>query len=480
MLAKIAVMTCLGLSLTFTTAYAAEGDGALEKIYHVYVDSKHVGKVNDKEAIQNIMKAKVEKKESDFKDLSLRIGEDVSIVPERVFNPSYDNSGVSSYLKDKLSVKAEAIELKIGDSQVGYFKDEKIAKQALKAYKAKFVDMDVLDKLTSKEQEDDKDGYDMETLVNKKQDSDDLDTGESIITDVTLSENVSLEEGKAAPSNILTKEQGLKKLEKGTLADEVHKVREGEALVEIAENYDLTLDQLLDLNDGLKETSVLQIGQEIHVTDYQPFVDVIVKKETKAKETIDYETKVIESDDLYKGEQKVRQQGSEGEKIVHYTLETHNDHVTDRNTVDEKITREPVQKIIVKGTKVVPSRGTGNLSWPAVGGYVSSGMGMRWGSMHKGMDIAGPSSRSIVAADNGTVVSAGWDSSGYGNKIVIDHNNGVRTVYAHLASINVSPGQTIEKGRKIGVMGTTGNSTGLHLHFEVYKHGSLQNPQKYF
>ena len=113
--------------------------------------------------------------------------------------------------------------------------------------------------------------------------------------------------------------------------------------------------------------------------------------------------------------------------------------------------------------------------WPASGGYVSSKMGYRWGKMHKGIDIARPSNYTIKSADNGVVVSAGYDG-GYGNKVVIDHQNGYRTVYAHLASISVSSGQTVPSGSKIGVMGSTGDSTGIHLHFEVYKNGSRVDP----
>ncbi|WP_234032364.1 peptidoglycan DD-metalloendopeptidase family protein [Lentibacillus cibarius] len=478
MLKKITVMTCLGLSLTFPTVFAAEGDGDLEKIFHVYVDGKHVGKVNDKKTIQTLMNTKVEKKETEFKDFLLDIGEQVSLIPERVFNPSYNNREVSSYLKDELSVKAEAVELKIGGNRVGYFKSKEEAKQALKAYKEKYVDKKILEKLAPEDTESEQTGHELQALVNEQQDTDNLGIGDSIITDVILSEKVSLSDQKATPSNILTEKQGLKKLEKGTLADKVHKVKKGETLVEIAKTYDLSLDKLLELNDGLKESSVLQIDQEIHVKDYKPFVDVIVKKEKKVEETIDYETKVIKSDELYKGDKKVKQNGQEGKKVVHYALQERNGAIADRKVAQKEVTKEPVKKIIVKGTKVIPSRGTGNLRWPTVGGYVSSHVGMRWGSMHKGMDIAGPSNRSILAADNGTVVSAGW-SGGYGNKIVIDHNNGMRTVYAHLSSIGVSPGQTIEKGRKIGVMGSTGDSTGLHLHFEVYKNGSLQHPSNY-
>ena len=103
----------------------------------------------------------------------------------------------------------------------------------------------------------------------------------------------------------------------------------------------------------------------------------------------------------------------------------------------------------------------------------------KWGcvgaQLHRGIDIARPSSRTILAADNGVVVSAGWDGA-YGNKVVIDHNNGYKTLYAHLSSINVKVGQTVPQGANLGVMGSTGRSTGVHLHFEVTKNGSLVNP----
>jgi|SRR5690625_3095352 len=125
--------------------------------------------------------------------------------------------------------------------------------------------------------------------------------------------------------------------------------------------------------------------------------------------------------------------------------------------------------------------GDGVLGWPTQGGYISSHMGSRGGRTHKGIDIARTdrsTSPPIFAADGGTVASAGY-SGAYGNKVVINHSNGMKTLYAHLSSINVSAGQSVSKGTKIGVMGTTGRSTGIHLHFEVYTNGALQNPMNY-
>ncbi|ALX49557.1 peptidoglycan DD-metalloendopeptidase family protein [Lentibacillus amyloliquefaciens] len=477
-LAKMGMVLCVGLSLMMSTVYAHASE-ALSEVYHVYVDDEYIGKIDDKAAIKGMMAAKVEEKEKDFSDYDLSIAEDVSFVPERVFNPAYNNSKVKKYVRDSLSVKADAIKLRIAEETAGIFKDKKAAEKVLKKYKAKHVDEAVLSKLEPAEQTSTNDNYTGEALQNPEQGDSELTPGDAIITNVNLSENVSITEQKVDPAEVLTVKQGVKKLKKGTLEDKVHKVGKNEVLGGIANQYDLTVDELLDLNDDLNEGDVLQIDQEIHVTDYEPFADVIVKEEKMKNETIDYETKVIESDDLYKGDEKVKQEGKTGKKEVLYSLEKRNGESTKKEVIDEETTKEPVKKIIVKGTKVVPSRGTGNLNWPAAGGHVTSGMGERWGSMHKGVDIAGASDRSILAADNGTVVSAGFDSGGYGNKVVINHNNGMKTIYAHLSSISVSPGETVEKGKKIGVMGTTGRSTGIHLHFEVYQNGSLQNPQEH-
>nr|WP_259548534.1 peptidoglycan DD-metalloendopeptidase family protein [Heyndrickxia oleronia] len=175
---------------------------------------------------------------------------------------------------------------------------------------------------------------------------------------------------------------------------------------------------------------------------------------------------------------RVKQKGKNGKSELTYIIIEENGKQVKKDINEEKVLKKPVNHIVIVGTKVTPSRGSGDFAWPTNGGYISSQLGQRWGSMHKGIDIARPSNRTIKAADNGRVVFAGWDG-GYGNKIIIDHNNGFRTVYAHLSSINVSAGEIVPKGSAIGVMGATGDATGIHLHFEVYKDGNLMNPLSY-
>ena len=115
--------------------------------------------------------------------------------------------------------------------------------------------------------------------------------------------------------------------------------------------------------------------------------------------------------------------------------------------------------------------------WPAQG-PVTSEYGMRWGRLHEGIDIGGATGQAVVAARSGVVASTGRQG-GYGNLVIVDHGGGVTTAYAHLNSIEVSPGQSVEAGERLGGMGCTGRCTGTHLHFEVRIGGQAQNPRGY-
>ncbi len=124
-------------------------------------------------------------------------------------------------------------------------------------------------------------------------------------------------------------------------------------------------------------------------------------------------------------------------------------------------------------------RGVSNsgLSWPA-DGPITSGFGNRWGSMHSGIDIGAGYGASIWAAGDGTVIMADYNG-GYGNCVVIDHGGGLSTLYGHMSNIEVSYGETVEQGELLGEVGSTGNSTGPHLHFETRVDGGAENPMRY-
>jgi len=120
---------------------------------------------------------------------------------------------------------------------------------------------------------------------------------------------------------------------------------------------------------------------------------------------------------------------------------------------------------------------SGTFTWP-LPGYTNNSSAYGW-RVHPIYGIPAPTGTPIVAAASGTVTTAGW-VSGYGNYTVINHGGGVMTAYGHQSAIHVSVGQRVTAGQTIGLVGSTGNSTGPHLHFEVYVNGSTQNPMSYF
>ena len=127
------------------------------------------------------------------------------------------------------------------------------------------------------------------------------------------------------------------------------------------------------------------------------------------------------------------------------------------------------------GTIYTGSVGVGVFLWPTTERWIS-GYDYNPGANHPAIDIAGSIGNPVWASDNGVIVYSGWSNYGYGNLVVIDHGNGWQTLYAHLNSISVGCGQSVNQGQGIGGLGSTGNSSGAHLHFEMIYMGSKVNP----
>ncbi|MGE6257622.1 peptidoglycan DD-metalloendopeptidase family protein [Heyndrickxia sporothermodurans] len=464
-LLKKAVITALFLSSLSFIAITSVADTHLKTVFHVYMNDEFIGTVSDKNVIEDVVNTRVNNVKEKYKDYNIELGNKITYVPEQVFRPQVDDEQTVEKIESSLSIKADAATIVINDQPVIYVKNPAEANQVIEKLKLQYVSKKEL----------------MQVEMQKKSKAihQPIKKNQTRLLDVALKEKVSIQETEIDPSKIISEDQAVNYLLKGTKNEKIYKVKKGDVLGSIAKEHHLTTKDLIKLNPELEKNKVLQIGQKLTVTVNQQLVNVVVQKESNKVEQIDYKKEVIKDASMLKGDTKVRQKGRKGQSELTFVITEENGQQKKKILKAEKIIRKPVKSIAVKGTKVISSKGTGHFSWPATGGYVSSKLGYRWGSMHKGIDIARPSNRKITAADNGVVISAGWDG-GYGNKIVIDHKNGFKTVYAHLQSINVSAGQVVPKGASIGVMGATGDATGVHLHFEVYKNGKLQNPLRYF
>lgn len=131
-----------------------------------------------------------------------------------------------------------------------------------------------------------------------------------------------------------------------------------------------------------------------------------------------------------------------------------------------------------KPTTVTAKPSASGFIWP-ISGPVTSEYGPRWGGFHPGIDIAGANGGAIVAARSGTVIYAQFNDGGYGNLVVIDNGGGYATAYAHQSRLTARVGQSVSQGQVIGYEGSTGFSTGPHLHFEIRVDGTAQNPRKF-
>jgi murein DD-endopeptidase MepM/ murein hydrolase activator NlpD len=136
-----------------------------------------------------------------------------------------------------------------------------------------------------------------------------------------------------------------------------------------------------------------------------------------------------------------------------------------------------IQAILRRASRSNGGVSKAGLIWP-LNGAVTSEFGPRWGLFHAGIDIAAPAGSAIKAAKAGTVIYAG-NEGGYGNFVIIDHGGGLATAYAHMSSIAMREGQRVSQGQTVGTVGSTGHSTGPHLHFEVRVDGVAKNPRAY-
>jgi len=300
----------------------------------------------------------------------------------------------------------------------------------------------------------------------------------SEIIEIKFKENVIIEEVDTELDGYDEFEEVFYYITKGTNEIRIHKVEKGENYWVIADKYSITPDDLIKANPDV-EPERLQIGQEISLVVPKPYITVVTKENIKYEEKIPFETEYEETSVLYKGEYRVKKAGENGIKEVEANLIKENGIETDREVLKETVIKEPVTKVVLKGTKNPPPRiGTGTFAKPTSRGYITSRFGWRWGRRHEGIDIGMPVGTPVKAADGGKVIYSGYRGA-YGYLVIIDHGANMQTYYAHNSKLLVKRGDKVFKGQTIAHSGNTGRSTGPHLHFEVRKNGTPVNPLNY-
>lgn len=268
--------------------------------------------------------------------------------------------------------------------------------------------------------------------------------------------------------------------------EKYHTVSAGESPSLIADMYDLYMSELKAMNPILEKNPNIYVGQDLVVSKSVSYLNVTTTRREVYTEEVPFTTNYTYSDKYYNTYSKVTKAGVKGEQLV-TAFVTYQDGVpVARQILATEMIKEPVPREMTVGTKN-PIYSVGNASgtskgfiWPTkkAGAYVSCGI---WGYKgHTGVDITGTGHGSnIYASAAGTVVTAKWSNRGYGNYIIINHGDGIQTLYAHCSNLYVKVGQYVNQGDIIAAMGSTGNSTGTHLHFEIRINGQYMNPLNY-
>lgn len=218
-------------------------------------------------------------------------------------------------------------------------------------------------------------------------------------------------------------------------------------------------------------------------------IETVITKRVTELETIEYGTDYNYTDELPENRKIVTKNGKNGSKHSTYIIEYGNDNrEISRRLLSEVVIKEPVNQVVSQGTRPLTEEekrtaSTGTFIYPSQG-ELSSGYSWRvmgsYNEFHKGIDLRSDQGLVLIASDGGVVVQAHDRHDGYGKCIVIEHDNGMLTRYAHCSKIHVEVGQRVAQGEYIADMGATGQATGVHIHFEmITKDGETVNPLNY-
>lgn len=293
---------------------------------------------------------------------------------------------------------------------------------------------------------------------------------DGVVRDVSFKNTVEYRDGVYLTESVMTEDEAIGLLTSKKQKTGLYVVKQGDSPATVSQKYNMTLENFERYNP--LAGPALNEGQLVTVVETESYLPIQYVREIEMLSFLDYETMEVETSSLNVGTSATLVKGQRGEKRSNVEI-TYVDGVEySRKTVSSVITKEPVMEQVGVGTYTAKPDssstklyGSGQFGWPIDGGYISDTFISN--RNHKGIDIAAPAGTDIYAAGDGVVVSAGWNTGGYGFFVLIDHYDGYQTLYGHCSAIFVTEGQTVTRGQQIAAVGTTGQSTGNHCHFEV-------------
>ncbi|MDD2447472.1 MAG: M23 family metallopeptidase [Tissierellia bacterium] len=431
----IAVMIVLGY-----TAYKTNEINT--RAFEVYLEEELIGVVRTQEEALNIID-EIENKLSNTYSAECVLDKDLNFVDTHAKDDELvSNKELKDFISSKLDFLVAGYAISIDGQDAGILKTKEEAEEIVDLMKSQYIN----------------------------------DT-EGELLEVGFLEEIEINKDEVPLNSLTSKEDLFQYINLGADEIKTHVVEVGESFWTIAMMYDMSLDDLIEANPD-KNPEKLQIADEVKLVIPTSMMTVVTVEKVEYDKDTDYETIVEDNDSMYKNQQKIKVEGQKGQSHIVSNKVKHNGKLVEEDILNEQVLKKPVDELVVKGTKEIPkTMATGIFAMPTRGRF-TSGYGSRWGRMHRGIDIAASSGTHIKAADGGIVSFSGWQGT-YGYMVEIDHENGYKTRYAHCSKLIVSKGTRVYKGEHIANIGSTGRSTGSHLHFEVIKNGVHVNPSKF-
>jgi len=427
-------------------------------LYHVYADGKTIGHIKDKQELMDLInREQVEiKREYNVDHVFLPSG--VNIQPHRTFRSDVIDASEAYYEIKRIrpfTIEGYTVIIRDEDGEDIRIQvlDREVFNEAIENATGSFLNQTMY-----------------QAFINDEQLP--IETTGRMYENVYLDGRITIRRDLISTDTEIFKDVDTlsKYLLFGTTEEaEQYRVEAGDNIESIAYNNRLGVGEFMIANPEFTSPyNLLYPGQMVNVGLIDPLVQVVVEEHVVSDKEQRYTTEVRTDPNLPIGNERVLQEGVDGVVRVTEKIRRVNGQIYSTVTTNQTVLEPAVNRIVVRGGMYIPGRGTGTWVWPTITpSTLSSPFGWRWGRLHAGIDISGTGHGSpIFASDGGTVIAARW-WGGYGQLIIIDHGNGFSSFYAHLSRMDVRVGQRVSQGQVIGGKGSTGQSTGTHLHFEI-------------
>ena len=419
-------------------------NGMYSRAYVLTVDGEELGIVSSESDVETMV-AHVESRASDILGESYNYDADIQLTPAITSSDGFDDMGeMEDTMFVSVGALVEACAIKVNGELLGYAPTQEAMEEMLERVAQPYFT--------------------------------DYTTGYEFVEDVEL---YSVE----LPSNTeYDLESIYELLTTFTVEEAYYTVQKGDTFNHIAYSLDMTPADLSALNPGININKI-QIGQQLVIQEAIPYLSVRTFENKTYETVIPSPVEEIPTADLYIGVTKIKEQGEDGSAIENADITYVNGVEVDREIIHTAVTESATTTYTYVGTTPRPKTASnGYYIWPTTTHRITSPYGYRYifgrYEFHLGVDIGASYGTNIKAADGGKVTYSGWKGS-YGKLVIITHDDGSQTYYAHCSQLLVKYGDKVYQGQTIAKVGSTGNSTGPHLHFEIRIKGKTVDPLKY-